>query len=90
MPYVTSVERLAKEEGREVGREEGVEEGIVKGREQGSASLLLRQLTRLCGILPEEIEQEVRQLSLEQCQDLGEALLDFHSLLDLKNWLKTK
>ncbi len=94
MPYVTSVERLAKEEGLEEGLEKGREEGFLKGREQGreqgSATLLLRQLTHLCGILSEDIEQEIRKLSLEQSQNLGEALLDFHSLEDLKNWLKTK
>ncbi|MEI8017853.1 MAG: DUF4351 domain-containing protein [Schlesneria sp.] len=90
MPYVTSVERLAKEEGLEEGLEKGREEGFLKGREQGSATLLLRQLTRLCGLLSEEIEQEVRTLTLEQSQNLGEALLDFQSLEDLKNWLKTK
>jgi hypothetical protein len=53
MPYVTSVERLGKEE------------GIIKGQEQGSAILLLRQLTHICGILSEEVEQEIRTLSLE-------------------------
>jgi Domain of unknown function (DUF4351) len=82
MPCVTSIERLAKEE--------GLEEGFIKGREQGSATLLLRQLAHLCGPLSEEFEQEIRKLSLEQSQNLGEALLDFHSLDDLKNWLKTK
>ena len=102
MPYVTSVERLAKEEGleeglekgrekgREEGRVEGRVEGIIKGREQGSATLLLRQLTRLCGVLSDDVEQDVRKLSLEQSQNLGEALLDFHTLEDLKSWLKTK
>ena len=94
MPYVTSVERLAKEEGLEEGLEKGLEkgreEGVIKGREQGSATLLLRQLTHLCGPMSEEIEQEIRKLSLEQSQNLGEALLDFHALEDLKNWLKTK
>ena len=85
MPYVTSIERLAKEEGREEGREEGLE----KGREQGSATLLLRILTRQCGHLPEDIQQQIRQLKLEQSQNLGEALLDFKSLDDLNIWLKT-
>ena len=72
------------------GRVEGRVEGIIKGREQGSATLLLRQLTRLCGVLSDDVEQDVRKLSLEQSQNLGEALLDFHTLEDLKSWLKTK
>ena len=40
MPYVTSIERLAKEEGREKGREEGREEGIVEGLQKGILELL--------------------------------------------------
>ncbi len=35
MPYVTSIERLAREEGREAGREAGREEGRKKGRQEG-------------------------------------------------------
>ena len=77
MPYVTSIERLAKEEGFE------------RGREQGTATLLLRILSRQCGSLPEDVQQQVRQLKLEQSQNLGEALLDFRSLDDLRIWLKT-
>ena len=81
MPYVTSVERLAKEEGRVEGQKEG--------REQGSATLLLRQLTRLCGELPEETQQRIHRLKLEQSQSLGEALLEFRSIEDLKKWLSS-
>ncbi len=32
MPYVTSVERIAREQGREAGREEGVEKGVLIGQ----------------------------------------------------------
>jgi hypothetical protein len=35
MPYVTSIERMAREEGMEKGIEVGIEKGIEKGREQG-------------------------------------------------------
>ena len=35
MPYLSSFERLAMEEGREKGREEGREQGREKGREEG-------------------------------------------------------
>jgi predicted transposase YdaD len=38
MPYVTSVERLAKEEGREEGRQEGRQEGRRQGRQEGLLS----------------------------------------------------
>jgi hypothetical protein len=37
MPYVTSVERLAREEGREEGLQEGIQKGIQKGIRKGVA-----------------------------------------------------
>ena len=80
MPYVTSIERHAEERGLEKGREEG--------RVQGATAMLLRQLTRRCGEMPKGIQQEVRQLSLQQSQELGDALLDFADQSDLTNWLK--
>ena len=80
MPYVTSIERLAKEEGREEGREEGLL--------NGSNRLLLLQLRRVCGPLPEDVTDKIHQLSLEQRDGLGEALLNFESLADLRNWFQ--
>ena len=35
MPYVTSVERLAKEQGRQEGRQEGRQQGRQEGRREG-------------------------------------------------------
>ncbi|MGK7886974.1 MAG: DUF4351 domain-containing protein, partial [Crocosphaera sp.] len=32
--------------------------------------------------------QSVENLSLEQLENLGEALLDFNNMTDLENWLK--
>ncbi len=79
MPYVTSVERLAKAEGRA--------EGKVEGKAEGGATVLLKQLAKLCGPLPEDTRQQIQRLSIEQQAMLGEALLDFHSLADLHDWL---
>ena len=75
MPYVTSVERLAKAEGR------------TEGRTEGGVGVLLRQLARVCGPLPEEIEGRVRNLSYPEIEALGEELLAFHALDDLRMWL---
>jgi len=33
--------------------------------------------------------QAINQLSLEQLEDLGEALLDFDNVAELDNWLKS-
>ena len=80
------IERVTQH-AEERGLERGLEEGLERGREQGSVTLLLRQLTRLCGSLPADVEQQIGQLALPQSQSLGEALLDFQSLDDLQKWL---
>jgi predicted transposase/invertase (TIGR01784 family) len=58
-----------------------------EGREEGQRSLILRQLTRRVGELPQAVRSQVEALSLEQLEDLGEALLDFTSLDDVRAWL---
>ncbi|MBW4618790.1 MAG: Rpn family recombination-promoting nuclease/putative transposase [Cyanosarcina radialis HA8281-LM2] len=68
-------------------KEEGIQEGEQKGREKGEKSLVLRQLARRVGELPPEVRQQVESLSLEQLENLGEALLDFTSMSDLDAWL---
>jgi len=75
MPYVTSVERIAEARGKQDGKQEGVQ------------SLLLRLLTRICGPVPDDLQQRLYRLPLEGLQELGEALLDFRSLDDLRAWL---
>ena len=64
-------------------KEEGIQEG-----EQREKSLILRLLTRRVGELPEDVRQQVEILSLEELENLGEALLDFSSMADLQVWLE--
>jgi predicted transposase/invertase (TIGR01784 family) len=64
------------------GREEGREEGQKRER-----SLVLRQLTRKVGELPQDVLKQIESLSLEQLENLGEALLDFQEMNDLEAWL---
>jgi hypothetical protein len=64
---------------------------IVKTEERREAEeqpLILRQLTRQVGELPQPIRQRVENLSSEQLENLGEALLDFSSMADLEAWLE--
>jgi predicted transposase/invertase (TIGR01784 family) len=75
----TQVYREIKAEGREEGREEG--------RAVEARSLIFRLLARRLGELPEMMLEQVQALSLERLEDLGEALLDFAVLADLKAWL---
>ena len=62
-------------------------EGRLEGRLEGEANLVLRQLNRRLGQISESVSEQIRQLPVEQLEDLGEALLDFEDEADLLNWL---
>jgi predicted transposase YdaD len=89
MSYITTGERIGYERGKEEGKQEG--------RQEGEQTLVLRQLQKRVGELPQEVQQQIQSLSLEQLEVLGEALLDFSAIsqgetaepnADLLNWLK--
>jgi predicted transposase YdaD len=63
------------------------QEFFREGRLDGEKELVLRQLTRRVGTLDESLVQRVRGLSLEELEQLGEALLDFSDVSDLQGWL---
>ena len=65
--------------------QEGRQEGIIEGQ----TALILRQVARRTGEIPPETKTRIRQLSLEQLEDLGEILLDFTSQEDLIAWLES-
>ncbi len=68
MPYVTSVERIAKAE--------------------GAAVVLLELLAERFGTVPEELQQQIQDLRIEQLTALGKAILHFQSVQDLEVWLE--
>lgn len=63
------------------GREEGRQEGILE--------LVMRLLEHRVGEIPPEVQSAIRQLSIEQLENLGEAVLDFTSTSDLMAWLQS-
>ncbi len=75
MPYITSVERI------------GIEKGRVEGRVEERMDLVLRLLTRRCGVLAPATEHRIRELSMVQLEHLADALLDFGGMDDLHAWL---
>jgi predicted transposase YdaD len=85
MRYITSAEHI----GYERGREEGKEEGRQEGRQAGELGIILKLLKRRLGELPPEIQQLIQSLSVNQLENLSEALLDFRNLTDLVNWLES-
>ena len=69
------------------GRLAGELEGKIEGRKEEAIALVVRLLIRRCGVLPLSLENQVRSLSVEQLEILGEALLDFQGVADLEFWL---
>ncbi|MDZ8107665.1 MAG: Rpn family recombination-promoting nuclease/putative transposase [Nostoc sp. DedQUE12a] len=72
---------------------EGELRGEQRGREEGRKAegqlLILRLLTRRVGELPQQVLERIETLSLEQLENLGEALLDFQAIADLETWFNT-
>ena len=84
---------------RQEGREEGLQEGLLQGREEGrqeekmlnlkrQQALLIRQLSRKLGKIPDTEKTSIHQLSDQALENLGEALFDFSSVDDLTLWLQ--
>jgi hypothetical protein len=71
MKYVTSFERS----------------GIEIGKQQEALSFVTRLLNRRLGNIDDTLLEQVRSLSIEELEALGEALLDFTSVSNLTNWL---
>ncbi len=62
-------------------------QGRTEGISQGKETLVLRQLRRRLGAVSAETTARLDELSADQLDDLGEALLDFGSVTDLEQWL---
>jgi hypothetical protein len=67
--------------------EAGRVEGRAEGRRQGAADIVLRQLRRRVGNVPEAVAKRIEALPVEQLERLADDLLDFSALGDLEHWL---
>ncbi|MEB3223729.1 MAG: DUF4351 domain-containing protein [Candidatus Sericytochromatia bacterium] len=72
---------------REESRTEGRSEGQAEGRQQEAVRVVLRLLGRRIGLPGAEVQGVLDELTTEQLEDLGEALLDFTQPADLTAWL---
>ncbi|MEH1815296.1 MAG: DUF2887 domain-containing protein [Nostoc sp.] len=61
---------------------------IREAKEEEARSLILRQLNRLVGAIPDTLLSQIQGLSVEQLEALADALLDFSTLADLEEWLQ--
>jgi predicted transposase/invertase (TIGR01784 family) len=66
--------------------QEAKAEGLEIGLQQEKA-LVIKQLTRKLGNLSPQTQARVFALQIDRLESLGEALLDFTSMLDLEFWL---
>ena len=68
-------------------REQAKEEGRQEGKQEGEKNLILRLLHRRIGEIDSLLIERITGLSIEQLENLGEALLDFSSIANLEAWL---
>ncbi len=74
-------------DGVEIGVRKGREEGRQEGRQEGIL-LMMRSLRRhFKSEIPENIETQIRSLSMDDLSVLAEAWEDMQSLSELQNWL---
>ncbi len=85
----TMRESVIYQEIHEDGVQEGLQEGIQEGKQLEARSFVTRLLTRRLGAIAPPLQEQIQTLSLEQLENLGEALLDFSEETDLVNWLNT-
>lgn len=70
-------------EGRAQGLEEGMEKGLEKGMEKGQAKLLIRQVTRRFGELPEAAAARIRSASAAELEAIADRVLTAQSLQEV-------
>ncbi|MGB5960511.1 MAG: DUF4351 domain-containing protein [Coleofasciculaceae cyanobacterium] len=72
------------------GREEGREQGREEGQHQEALAMIMRLLPRRIGTVNPEQQAQIRALSIQELEDLGEALLDFSEAANLDTWLQAR
>ncbi len=87
LEWEQETQRRSRLEGEQIGEQRGVQIGEQRGRQEEGRSLILRQLTRRVGVVPNRALDQINRLSLDQLETLSEALLDFQALADLTTWL---
>ena len=67
--------------------QKGRVKGRAEGKVEGQANILVRQLKKKFGNIPVEVEDRVRNLSVEKQQELAEAIFDLKSIDDVEAFL---
>nr|WP_317615906.1 DUF4351 domain-containing protein [Nostoc sp. 'Peltigera membranacea cyanobiont' 213] len=82
--------RFEKDLVRQFLREDIMKESVIYQDivQKEAFKLISRQLRRRFGDIDASLVEQVRNLSAEQLEELGEALLDFSEVADLIAWLE--
>ncbi len=67
--------------------QQGIQQGKQEGKQEEALSFVIRLLIRRVGEIDPMLER-IRELSIEQLEALGVALLDFSEVADLAAWLE--
>ncbi|NET56472.1 MAG: Rpn family recombination-promoting nuclease/putative transposase [Symploca sp. SIO2E6] len=65
-----------------------IEQAEIRGKEKGQRNLLLRQLESRFGEMSASVMAKIEELTAQDLERLGEAMWDFNSSEDLRNWLQ--
>jgi hypothetical protein len=87
MMNLTPVYEQWRQAAVEEGEQRGRQEGQLEGQHRQAVALVLRQLPRRVGALPDSLHETIRGISLPDLEELSEALMDFESMEDLTAWL---
>jgi predicted transposase YdaD len=68
--------------------QEAKDEGRTEGQLEKAQSFVLRLLNRRFAQIAPSTEAQIRSLSLNQLEELGEALLDFRDASEVNDWLE--
>ncbi|QSJ17927.1 Rpn family recombination-promoting nuclease/putative transposase [Nostoc sp. UHCC 0702] len=82
------VRNEVKQEVRNEVRNEVKQEVRNEVRQEQTLEVLMRLLRRRIGNVDQQIQERISQLSVEQLENLAEALLDFATPADLSTWLQ--
>ncbi|WP_346867635.1 DUF4351 domain-containing protein [Clostridium sp. UBA1353] len=58
-----------------------------EGKEKGKSELLIKQLIKKFGILPDEYKEKIRNLSEAVIENIGTEIFDMESLEELKKYI---
>jgi Domain of unknown function (DUF4351) len=76
-----------REQAKQEGLQQGLQQGRQEGRQEGEQDLILRLINRRIGEIDASLIERIKGLSIEQLENLGEALLEFSNVADLEIWL---